>query len=598
MATNDPALTKNLLQRKLITKRGSYEILRAQLEAERSSFIAHWRDLGDYIFPRRPRFTVTDNNKGDKRNQKIVDSTATMSAGTLRSGMMGGVTSPARRWFRLGVPDPELSEIAEIKDWLDTVTGRMENIFLRSNLYNALPIVYGDMGVFGTGAMMVEEDHEDVMRFYPFPVGSYMVANNSKMQVKVFYREFRMTVRQLIERFARKDKAGNIDWSNFSKNVQQMWLNNQDENWVEVAHVIAPNQDYDESALSPKYKKYASCYYERGRSQGNNNYLDQNAPDVFLRESGYDYFPVLVPRWETNAEDVYGTSCPGMTALGDIKALQVMHKREAQAIEKMVNPAMVAPASMKTQRTSILPGDVTYVDIREGQQGFRPAHEVDPRLDKLMLVIEAHQRRISRCFYEDLFRMLIDDPRNQPPTAEEVREKASEKLLALGPVLEQLNQDLLDPLIDLAFDMMMRQGLVPEPPQQLQGMALRVEYVSVMAQAQKLVGIASIERFAGFAMNIIAQSKDPSHLDKIDIDQLLDVYADIVSLPPHIVRTDDDVQAIRDGRAQAQKAQAAQQLLVNMGKTAKDLSAAKTNEPNALTDIMAAGQAGNAVPQG
>lgn len=590
--------TKNLVQRKLITKRGGYEILRAQLEAERASFTAHWRDLGDYIFPRRPRFTITDSNKGDKRNQKIVDSTGTMAARTLRSGMMGGVTSPARRWFRLSIPDPELSEISEVKDWLDTVTARMETIFLRSNLYNALPIVYGDMGVFGTGALMVEEDFEETMRFYPFPVGSYMVANDAKLRVKVFYREFRMTVDQLLERFGRRLKDGGWDWTNFSTNVKTLWLNNQGQQWVEIAHIIAPNPDWDESKLHSKFKRYSSCYYERGRSQnsGNGSYIDQNAEDVFLRESGYDFFPVLVPRWETNAEDVYGTSCPGMEALGDIKALQLMHKREAQALEKMVNPPMTGPASLRSQRTSILPGDVTYVDIREGQQGFRPAHEVDPRLDKLMLVIEAHQRRIQRCFYEDLFRMLIDDPRNQPPTAEEVRERNSEKLLALGPVLEQLNQDLLDPLIDLAFDIMMRQGLVPEPPQQLQGMALRVEYVSVMAQAQKLVGIASIERFAGFALNIIAQSQDPSHLDKIDIDQMLDVYADIVSLPQHIVRSDDDVDAIRSGRAQAQRAKAAQELMMNMGKTAKDLAGADTSGQNALTDLLTQAKAGEAVP--
>jgi hypothetical protein len=78
------------------TKRNLYEILRAQMESERSSFISHWRDLSDFILSRRARFFVSDVNKGDRRNLKIIDNTCTLASRTLRSGMMAGVTSPAR----------------------------------------------------------------------------------------------------------------------------------------------------------------------------------------------------------------------------------------------------------------------------------------------------------------------------------------------------------------------------------------------------------------------------------------------------------------------------------------------------------------------
>ena len=185
----------------IYSKRQKYERLRAQLENERATFETQWRDLNDYILPRRARFFVSDSNKGDRRNLKILDTTPTLAARTLRAGMMSGVTSPARPWFRLTVPDLDMSESGPVKSWLHDVTSRMNTVFIRSNLYNVLPIGYGDLGVFGTAAIFHEEDFKDVMRFYSFPIGSYMIANNSKGQVDVFIREFRMTVRQIITKF-------------------------------------------------------------------------------------------------------------------------------------------------------------------------------------------------------------------------------------------------------------------------------------------------------------------------------------------------------------------------------------------------------------
>jgi len=569
---------------KLQTKRQEYEVLRAQLEFERTSFISHWRDLNDYINPRRGRFFTADVNRGDRRSKNIIDSTATLAARTLRSGMMSGVTSPARPWFRLTTPDPKMAEYEPVKNWLHEVSQRMSTSFLRSNLYNVLPIIYGDIGTFATGAMMIEEDFDDVLRCYPFPIGSYMIANNDKLKVDVFFREFRMTVRQLVQRFGRKKPNGDFDWSNFSIHVKNSWDRGAYEDWIDVCHVIKPNQDYDPNKLESKFKKYSSCYYERGYLAGTGSgYLSTADEDRYLSEKGYDFFPILAPRWEVTGEDVYGTDCPGMAALGDIKQLQLGEKRGAEAIEKMIRPPMTGPTSLRNQKASILPGDITYVDVREGQQGFRAAHEVNFRLEALENKQAQVRERIRRAYFEDLFLMLASSDRRQI-TAREIEERHEEKLLALGPVLEQLNQDLLDPLIDNAFDIHVRQGLIPPPPEELQGVKLKVEYVSVMAQAQKLVGLAGVERFVGFVGNM-AQAV-PSVLEKINADQIVDVYGDMTSIPPGIVRPDEEVEAMR---AQAAEAQAAQQKLMAIKEAsgaAKNLASADLSGDNALTQVI------------
>lgn len=564
-----------------------YELLRQELENEQQSFVSHWRDLGDYILPRKPRFVVTERNRGDRKNQKIIDSTATLAVRTLRSGMMSGVTSPARPWFKLGTIEPNLVEIPGVKAWLDTVTRDMTNIFIKSNLYNVLPTVYGDMGTFATSAMAIEEDEDDTVRFYHFPIGSYFISTDHKGRVRVFCRKLQYTVRQLISKFAKKDERGNVlNWENFSPRVKSLYETNRHETWVDVYHFVKRNDDYNPNKLLAKYKRFSSVYYEKG--------LGGTKDERFLRDSGMDSFRVLCPRWENSAEDAYGTECPGMVCLGDVKALQVMHKRKAQAVEKMVNPPMIAPTSMRSVTTSILPGDITYVDENETQKGFRPAQEVNIQLQPLLLDIEAHQQRISRAFYEDLFLMLAQSDRRQI-TATEIAERHEEKLLALGPVLEQINQDLLDPLIDITFEIMLKQGRVPEPPQELQGKDLKVEYVSIMQQAQKLVGLAGVERFSGFASQVMAVN--PEALDKIDTDQLLDVYGDMTSIPPGIVRSDEDVALIREKRAEQQRAAQAVEMAQQSAQTAKDLSGADLESDNALTRMIDQSRAGQLVQQ-
>lgn len=173
----------------------------AQLESERQSFEPHWRELSDYINPRGSRFLTSEANRNDRRNTRIIDSTGTMAARTLASGMMSGITSPARPWFRLATPDPEMMDYGPVKLWLEAVQNRMNDMFNKSNLYQSLPQLYGSLGTYSTGAMAVLEDDEDIIRTMPFPIGSYYLANSPRGSVDTCFRKFSMTVRQLVQEF-------------------------------------------------------------------------------------------------------------------------------------------------------------------------------------------------------------------------------------------------------------------------------------------------------------------------------------------------------------------------------------------------------------
>ncbi|NIL23525.1 phage tail protein [Yersinia mollaretii] len=532
----------------------------AQLETERSSFDPHWRELSDFIIPRSSRFLSDERNRGDKRNTRIVDPTATLANRVLSSGMMSGITSPARPWFKLATPDSEMMDYGPVKIWLETVQKLMNDMFNKANLYQSLPNVYGQLGTFGTAAMAVLEDDEDIIRTYPFPIGSYMLANSDRLQVNTMFRKFSMTCRQLVSRFGLK---------NTSLNVQAAWETGSYQTWFDVIHAVTPNENRDTGRMDSKNKLYRSVYFEHSGDG-----------DKLLSESGFDEFPIMAPRWEVNGEDVYGSSCPGMIALGGIKALQLEQKRKSQLIDKATNPPMVGPSSLKNQRVSLLPGDITYIDNMGPQDGLKPAYLVTPNTADLLADIQDTRGFIDSCYFKDLFMMLQNvNTRSMP--VEAVIEMKEEKLLMLGPVLERLNDEFLNPLIDRCFSIMVRKNMLPPPPEVMQGMPLRVEYISVMAQAQKAIGVSSLERFVGFVSNLGAVR--PEAFDKLAVDGSIDSYAEMIGVSPTIIVPNEQVQEIRQQRAQqAQQQQAIQQGMA-AAQGAKTLSETQLSDPSALS---------------
>lgn len=540
----------------------------SQLKAERFSFEPHWRELSDFTRPRSTRFTSSEVNRGDRRNSKIIDPAAVMAARTLSSGMMSGITSPARPWFRLATPDRDLMDYGPVKLWLETVEQRMNEVFNRSNLYQSLPLMYEDLGTFATGAMAVVADPQRVIRTVPFPTGSFYIANGADLSVDTAVREFSMTVRQVVTEFG---------MDAVSDTVKSRWNSGQYGQWVNVVHAVYPNLDRQTGKLEAKHKAYKSVYYEA-----------TSTDDKLLRESGYDEFPIMAPRWEVNGEDVYGSSCPGMVALGSVKALQLLQRRKAQMIDKITNPPLQAPASIKSQRISTIPGGINYLPMADVNNQIKPLFQIPANgTNGLLEDIQDTRQIIDHAYFVDLFRMMQTvNTRSMP--VEAVAEMREEKLLMLGPVLQRLDSELLDKLINRTFSVMAENNLLPVPPDEMQGMQLKVEYISVMAQAQKAIGVSSIERFIGFTSGI-GQFK-PDALDKINVDETIDAYAASIGVPPSVVATNEQVAQIRENRAQQQAMAQQMQMAQAAVGGAQALGNTPMDDNSALAALAGGGQ--------
>lgn len=517
---------------------------------ERTSWMTDWREISQFMQPRQGRFLSTERNKGDKRANHILDLTVMSAKRTLASGLMSGMTSPARPWFRLGLKDKDLMEAPGVKTYLHETAELLRAIFASSNTYNALHQMYGELALFGTAASIVVKDFDNVIHHHPLTIGEYAIATNHKGMVDTLCREFEMTVGQMVAQFG-------LDAC--SMTVQNLYRDHKVDATVKIIHMIEPNPGRDLKRMDAGNMPFKSCYFEPSRD----NY------DKFLRQSGFKSFRALVPRWDVVSNDIYGHS-PGMEALGTVKGLQHEQLRKAQAIDYKVNPPLIVPSAYKNETVNRLPGGVMFVDAAGTTGGVRSAYEVNLDLSHLLMDIQDARNQINTAFYADLFLMLANDNRSGI-TATEVAERHEEKLLMLGPVLERLHNELLSPLIDMAFQDAADADILPVPPPELQGMNIEVEYVSVLAQAQRAVAAAGTDRLLGTVGNIAALK--PEVIDKVDWDQVVDDYADMYGVNPKLIVPDDVVaekRAVRAQQEQAMQQAAAMPAAVDAAKTIGD----------------------------
>lgn len=524
---------------------------RKGMDAEYNLWEPHFRELRDAIQPSRGRFSLGENRKSSTINKRIIDSSGRKGLRTLKAGLMAGMTSPSRPWFRLALHDDALSTDPDVKAYLHEVQKRMYSVLRGSNIYRTLDACYGDLGLYGTFGGLIVGDFENVIHSHAFPMGLYRIGEDEKGAVDVLHWDIRMNVAQVVSKFG-LDKVSN--------SVKNRYQNNDLYSFVDVCGAVEVRRERDPMSPLAINKPLGAFYWEK------------NSKDKLLMVGGHGVNGILGPRWERLEGEAWAISSPAMDALGDCVQLQQQHRDKAMSIQLSYKPSMQAPAGFK-KRFRNIPAGVTTVsttDIQKG--GLRPTHEVRPDVSALLADINETRSRISESFYADLFRMAsqygVEGVKNVTATA--IAEMHEEKLIALGPVLESLDHGLLTPIIEAVFFYMQEAGILPDPPDVLDNAAIKIEFISLLAQAQKAIGLASIERTIGFA-GTLAQIK-PEALDKIDADATMDEFVDQVGPPPKIILTTKQAQEIRAARAEQMQQEKMMEQAEPMANAAKLIS--------------------------
>ena len=552
-------------------------------EREEQDWNSHWAELRRFILPRSGQndlkqwYSTDDNwniNYGGGLNNDIVNGVATNSVTIISSGLMSGITNPTMKWFALELPEQEVGETDE-KMWLSKLEKTLRDIYLRSNLYNILPRIYEDLAVYGTAALGVFDHPELDLRFEHYPIGTYWISDDNEYKINTFFRKQARTAQNIVKEFCytTDGKFSKKKFNLLSEQCKRAYTDGDKTMRFDIVEFIGPmdkRKFSDGQKLMHKYRNprtgqeedfpFVHVIYERSGDD-----IDYMGHSKILHKGGYHMFPILVPRWYPMNYDIYGRS-PCMDVLPMVKMLQGMEKTKHVALQKHVAPPLQTSGELANPNVDTSADAVNaVVEVGVGsKQGIMPIYDVKPDLSHFTNDIEKMEYKIRTMLMTDLFHAISNIEKSNV-TATEVIARQNEKFLQLGPVMINLEEDLLRPLVDISVYRAQTRGLIEDAPESLHGTTFTPKYISIVAMAMMGKSRETLTLYENLISDLAVRQANlgQSELvtDYLKYGEIVRAYEKQFGIDPAITRSDREVKKMRDERVRRQQeaAQAAMQ---------------------------------------
>ena len=499
-------------------KEGNQLIKRFEfVKNRRDNWDSHYQELADYMLPRKADI-VRKRSRGDKRMELIYDGTALQSIDLMAAFLHGMLTSGASPWFHLDIKDTELNGDDEVREWLQDTSMRMMRAINQSNFETEIHEAYVDLTVFGTSCMFTEMTDEG-LRFSTRHISEYYVQEDHFGMVNTVYRKYKLTAAQAVERFGEE---------NVGDYINKVFKKSPDEE-IEILHVVMPNTDRDVFKMDNKNMPFASVYV-----------CCQSG--MIMSQGGFQEMPYVVPRFLKSTGEVMGRS-PAMTALPDVKMLNLMSKTIIQAAQKQIDPPLLVPDDGFLLPIRTQPGGLNF--YRAGSRDTITPLNTGANIPIGLNMEEQRRSAIRQAFYVD--QILAGGGPNM--TATEVIQRQEERMRVIGPVLGRLMNEMLRPLIDRIFALMLRNEMLAPAPEVLQGRDIDIEYVSPLARAQKASSLNNTMKALEILLPLAQSLPVGDHLDP---DGLVRHITDALGVPKTTLKSQREVNETREARAQAE----------------------------------------------
>lgn len=572
---------------------------------ELNEYMPEYRLAAAFVNPRSIK------NGGEKiarkLESKVLMNTAGMALRTSTSGMFNGATPKTRPWFNSVVSNPIVAKSTSNKQFIKREDDIIAEVMQVNNTYRALPLLYKDTLTFSTGACMQLPHPIFGSWLYPLAMGTYSFSCDAEGNPEMFCRDFVFTVKQVVDSYGTVDSNGNKIWDNLHPYIKDCYEKAMYHEKVYLTTVIVPNRSWHptkENRLDSCDRKYQAYTYVQRFGSASGKFsglsareLNRDRKDVvgsngFLKVTGFSYFPVIISRWELLAEENFGTGGPTQLALADIMTFQEMQRGRLNAVDKMLRPPMVGPASMRRHASSILAGGITYVEDNQLGATFKPAFEMNAKISELIGSQADYREIIEEAYFINLFMSLLGEDLKSHVSATEMSLRSSEKLQLLGPALSQWDFDIGSKIIGNNRHILREQGrLEPLPKAMLDATGktpIRVEYVSTLALAQKAANLTTMERFLGVVGSVAQTTGDTGIVKLIKSESYLRTYGDSIGLDPNLLLTEDEYKAVQEAEQQKQAMAQEQAAALNQSEVAKNLGNAKVGEGSMLDTMMSA----------
>ena len=494
------------------------------LKSERSNWNSHYQEIADYICPVKNDFTGK-RTSGEKKGLVIVDNTGMMCNELLAGALHSMLTNPSQQFFTLTTGDEDIDDEDDVRKWLQRASKKVQNVLNNSNFQTETHEIYIDQGAFGTAHLTAEEDDNLVVRFAARPLQHTYLVEDYLGQVVEVYRTWCSKAEKAVQEFG-------LD--NLPKEIQDAYRKGTDEEF-EFVHCVYKNYTMGEKGNKMRFPWISQYIAVEAKKE--------------VKRAGFYEKPAITPRWSKRTGEVYGRS-PGMTALPEVKILNLMTETTMKGAQKVVDPPLQMPDDGFVLPLVTRPAGVNY--YRAGTQDFVKPIFNDARIDFGFESMNYKTKKVREAFYVDQLRLEQGGPQK---TATEIQQLAEDSMRFLAPILARQKEEYLTPLIERVMGIMDRRKMFDPPPRRLLQMAkdgqrLDVRYSSLVALSQRMNEVTNIMRTMQAAEPFI--NLDPSVADNIEGDRIFKIIARSYNYPQEGIRDGKAVESIRQSRAQAQ----------------------------------------------
>lgn len=505
------------------------------LKTRRDPWLTQWQELADIFLPGKAYFTVKPY-EGDRVNPSVYDGTPRLAARDLSSAIDGLIKPQTSNWFEPIVEDEKLADRPNVKIWLEHVRERMYRLIYSkdSRFVQRSAEVDDALVVFGWGSLFITENrNRNGLLFRSFHNKDVLIDEGPDGVVNTMAIIESLSARRAVERFGPDNLHKEIvEQANKEKGyATQLW---------DFAQMVLPREDYLANMLGLQGLPFASYVLDVKHEQ-------------ILERGGFNEFPAAIPRWETQPLQIYPRS-PAMIALPDSLTLQAISKTLLVGGERAADPPIMVANDSFVSPIRSFPGGVSVFDVQTLIDGGINSpifpFPVSSSLPVGRDMQNDYRGIVQRAFYKDVLTLPVN---NGQQTATEILERKEEFIRVLGPIFGRLETDYLGPIVERSFAIIDRGGGFLPRPEELMGVPIKFNFQSPIQQARKSLDVAGLGRTLEVLAPLI--QLQPEIADNFDGNQVAKDSPEWSGIPQEWIRTDDEVDQIRQARSDAQNQQ-------------------------------------------
>lgn len=498
----------------------------SSMELSRKTWEQHWEEVAERCLPRATGF-VRKKQDGDKRAERAIDSTPILALERFAAAIESVVTPRTQMWH--GLANERFEDDNEVQEYYEAVAKTLFRLRYApdANFANQQSENYVSIGAFGNGCVFVDEIPGKGMRYICYPLQEIYFEENYQGVIDLVHRKFCLTARQAVQQFGKENLPDSVKAAAERSPLQKF----------DFIHRVAPNDEIQ---------------YANGEPVANYRGMDWSSVYVctsdkrIVREGGYHTNPYCIARYYKSPGEVYGRG-PGMTALPDMKVLNEMNRETLIGAQLANRPPILLSDDGALEVFNMTPGGINSGGLSSNGTPLAAPFQTGAQPQLGLEMMDQKRQLINDIFLVSLFQILVDNPQM---TATEAMLRAQEKGQLLAPTMGRIMSEQLGPMIHREIDILARNGLLPEPPQQLidAGMEYDIDYRSPLVRLQRAdegTGIAQTLQLG----TSLAQF-DPSVLGLFKTGEILRDFAEINGMPRSLILSPDEEEQMKAAKAQ------------------------------------------------